>query len=816
MHRINHPQTIHHCEDVFDIDPAEATEGRPVGLAHFSPDCRHFSKAKGGKPLEKKIRGLVLVMLRWAKAVRPRVMSMECVEELKTWGPLIRLCKQGEWGWYPDPAHKGRTWQAFLQILGGGINPSHPDLPEILSVLDGHVTLADCVRGMGYKFDDRVIRACDFGAPTIRRRLFLIARCDGKPIVWPAATHGDPQADALRHLRLKPWRTISECIDWQRPCPSIFLTGHEAKEAHCKRPLAKATLSRIAQGIDRYVLRAAEPFLVSLTHQGGDRVEPVSEPAKTITGAHRGEKGLVAPTLSKFHGDHCGRRDGAGRNHQVDASLPTLDTSNRFALSEARLAPFVTEHANASSQRNMPADEPLRTACAAVKGGHFALVSANLMVNTSDHPGAAAAEPAPTIATGGHHALVTGTLVQTGYGERDGQAPRALDPQKPLGTVVAGGGKHAVVAGTLVHAAHGELTSGGRKRGRGAHDVRELMPTVLASPDAALAAASLIKLRGDAETHAPGHRADEPLHTVSAGGIHHGLVTAHLTQFRTGSVGSSLDQPAPTVTAGTHAPETHGGAAGTQGLVAVHLAQNNFDRLGRPVDEPVSTITSTGHQQTAVAAFLAQHNGGFNENPGHKADAPLSTISTKGVQQQVVAASVAAYYGSDQHGQGAGEPARTSRTRANLGAVQSTAVVPVMTAEQVAGAHRVAAFLRQHGVEVPGEFATVKGYVVVDIGMRMLTPTELFRAQGFADDYIIDRAWVIDPKTGDLSEVRLTKEQQIRMCGNSVCPDVMQALVSANVPELAVESRRRKASTRQRRNVPASTNPRPELFACAA
>lgn len=531
MHRINHPFTEHLETDVFDVDPVKVTRGRAIGLVHSSPDCRFFSKAKNGPLDNVKIRGLALVMLRWAKA-RAEVLTMENVEEMQDWGPLVEMVKNGKPGLYPDPRYKGRTWMAFLACLSTGIDPEHPDLPEILQVLGGTVTRAELVKGFGYALEYRCLRGFSYRAPTTRNRLFMVARCDGKPIVWPEATHGDPR-------RLGPgmtkWRTIAECLDFSLKCPSIFLTRKQAKALGCKRPLVKNTLRRVAVGMGKYVIHAAEPFIVNLTHQGGERVEPVSEPVKTITGAHRGEKALV----------------------------------------QATTAPFVTEHANGSNQRNMPADEPMRTQCAQVKGGHFAAVSA--------------------------------TLVQTGYGEREGQAPRALDVQEPLGTIVAGGGKHA------------------------------------------LATASMVKLRG----RNIGAGADEPMHTASAGGQHHGL---------------------------------------------------------------------------------------------------------------------------------------TSTTKPRLGLVESKAVYPLTPAE-LAGARRVARFLRAFGVEFKGEFATVRGHVIVDIGMRMLTPRELFRAQGFPEDYVIDRAWVVDKHTGQWREVKLTKEQQIRMCGNSVCPTVMEELIRANVPEMILPHR---------------------------
>ncbi|HYF33643.1 MAG TPA: hypothetical protein VD994_00020, partial [Prosthecobacter sp.] len=598
MHRINHPQTVHHMADVFDIDPKKITEGRPVGLAHFSPDCKHFSKAKGGKPLDKRIRGLVLVMLRWA-AIRAEVLTMENVEEIVTWGPLVhKRGTDGKMGWYPDPAQKGRTWKAFLACLSTGIDADHPDLPEILDVLCGSDQSPErahwrhlLIKGFGYRFEYRELKGYHYGAPTIRNRLFMVARCDGRPILWPTPTHEDPRK-IKKGDKLLPWTTIAECIDWHLPCPSIFLTAEAAKELgfKIKRPLVKATQKRIAKGIDRYVLKAKRPFLVSLTHQGGDRVEGVDEPARTVTGAHRGEKGVVIPAVTKYHGNHEGREDGQNRHVPINGPLPVQDTSNRFglvtgtvigaggpvfsgkpvgldrphntqttenhsalvgatligaggraaqsrprgmnephhtttskgdtclasatlvhvahgetdsagnprrgrgardvqepaptlttskdcAIAEVALAPLLTEHANASSQRNMPANEPMRTACGQVKGGHFALVSGTL-VNTcngkfdeapsrsidpegplptvtaeqkfavasvnmvkfrGDNVGSSIEEPMHTASAGGtHHGLVGCTLVQTGYGERDGQEPRALDPNKPLGTVVAG------------------------------------------------------------------------------------------------------------------------------------------------------------------------------------------------------------------------------------------------------------------------------------------------------------------------------------------------------------------------------------------
>ena len=224
MHRANHPLTEHYCESVWDIDPKTATGGRPVALCWFSPDCKHFSKAKGGKPVNKNIRGLAWVALRWAATVRPRVIMLENVEEFKTWGPLKNN--------YPDPEQKGRTFNCFVNAL----------------------------RRHGYKVDWRELRACDYGAPTVRKRFFLVARCDGKPIVWPEPTHGDPASIQVKTGLLKPWRTAAECIDWTLPCPSIF---------ERKKPLAENTMRRIAKGLQKFVIDNPAPFIVQVKH-GGD------------------------------------------------------------------------------------------------------------------------------------------------------------------------------------------------------------------------------------------------------------------------------------------------------------------------------------------------------------------------------------------------------------------------------------------------------------------------------------------------------------------------------------------------------------------
>lgn len=295
MHQANHPDTRHYLQDVWEVDPREACGGKPVALAWFSPTCTHFSKAKGGKPLNKKIRSLAWVVCRWAKLVRPRVICLENVEEFADWGPLL---DDGR----PCPVRRGLTFKRWMAQI----------------------------RNLGYQVETRELVAADYGAPTSRKRLFVIARCDGQPIVWPRPTHGGWGV---------PCRTAAECIEWSLPVPSIF---------ERTRPLAENTMRRIARGIYRYVLRTADPFIVGIDNASNtSSVWPSGRPLSTIT-------------------------------------------------AEAR------------------------------------------------------------------HAIVSPTLVQTGYGEREGQAPRSLDLHAPFGTVVAGGVKHALVAAFLAKHYGGHEATGSR------------------------------------------------------------------------------------------------------------------------------------------------------------------------------------------------------------------------------------------------------------------------------------------------------------------------------------------------------------------
>lgn len=503
MHTTNHPDTLHYCESVYEVRPKIATAGRPVGLAWFSPDCRHFSKAKGAKPVEKAIRGLAWIVIRWALEVGPRVIMLENVEEFKTWGPLL----VGEMR--PDPERAGETFEAFIGMLSTGVQADHPALMEcceFLQLSPDSEQVQQLVAGLGYDVDYRELRACDYGAPTIRKRFFMVMRCDGKPIVWPEPTHGDPKFPVVKAGKLAPWRTAAECIDWSIAAPSIF--GR-------KKPLAENTLKRIARGIQRFVLDNPAPFIVKCNHTTTKgkydcfRGQALKEPLQTITKTHG--YAIAVPHLTKF-------RTGA-TGQPVTEPVPTVTagTSRRpggnghaLGLVEAALAPFIARQFGASV-------------------GH------------------GAGEPSATITAGGggKSQLVMPTLIQMGYGERPGQEPRVPGLHKPLGTVVAGGGKFGLVAANLVK------HYGGNYQGAGV-SINEPMHSVTTIDHHAVVAAHLMVNN----TVHLGGEVGQPTHTITTGN-HHAAVTSHLVKLRgTCRDGQRTDEPIPTVTAGgTHVGE---------------------------------------------------------------------------------------------------------------------------------------------------------------------------------------------------------------------------------------------------------------------
>ncbi len=367
MHKANHPNTRHYCEDVWQVDPVEACKGHPVGLAWFSPDCKHFSKAKGGKPKDKFIRGLAWVACRWAGLVRPRVIMLENVEEFKTWGPLNR-------GRHPIKNKQGKTFERFVQQL----------------------------TDLGYKVQFKELVAADYGTPTMRKRFFMIARCDGQPIVWPDPTHAPAGSEAVKAGLLKPYVGAYTQLDFSLPCPSIFDTSKEIKEKYgirAVRPLAPKTMERIARGLKKFVLENPEPFIIQCNHGGERRPNDIREPMPKITGKHG--YGVVEPYMIPIG---YGERDGqAPRVHDVEKPLPTIVGSGKHYLCE----PYMVQigHTGFTADRRKDVREPLHTIT--TSAGHFGEVRVFLIKYYGDATGQYIEKPLDTVTTKDRFGLVT-------------------------------------------------------------------------------------------------------------------------------------------------------------------------------------------------------------------------------------------------------------------------------------------------------------------------------------------------------------------------------------------------------------------------
>lgn len=342
MHSVNHPYTTHYQEDVFAINPEEVTGGRPVGIAWFSPDCKHFSRAKGNKPVEHKIRGLSWVVIKWAmSSVAPRCIFMENVEEIQTWGPLI---VDADGKSRPDPERSGETFKAFVGMLSDGVAPDCPALAEaceFLKIECGSAEEQRLIKGLGYKLEFRTIRACDLGAPTIRKRFYLVARNDGKPIVFPKATHGKGKG-------LKPYRTAAECIDWSIPCPSIF---------ERKKPLVKNTLRRVARGLDKFVIKNPKPYILEMNFD--NPFQDVDRPMSTQTSANHHY--LITPELVE-----CSHKNGPGV-HCVDAPMNTQTGKACFAVETPFLTPIGYGEHKKQAPRVNSVNEPVSTVVSSCK-----------------------------------------------------------------------------------------------------------------------------------------------------------------------------------------------------------------------------------------------------------------------------------------------------------------------------------------------------------------------------------------------------------------------------------------------------------------
>ena len=452
MHKANHPYTKHYCEDVWQVDPVKVCGGHPVALAWFSPDCKHFSKAKGGKPKDKFIRGLAWVACRWAGLVRPRVIMLENVEEFKTWGPLGRRK-------HPIKAKQGKTFHKFIQQL----------------------------TDLGYEVQFRELVAADYGAPTMRKRFFLIARCDGKPIVWARRTHGPADSPEVKAGLLKPYVGAYTQLDFSLPCPSIFDSAEEIKEKYgirAVRPLAQKTMDRIARGLKKFVLDNPEPFIIQCNHGGERRPSDIREPMPTITGKHG--YGIVEPYMVQI-GQTGFAKD---RSKDVREPLTTIVSKNEHCLIEPKLAPYMG-------------------------------------TNTTNHPGGSCEDPLHTITTGNQQCLISPTLIQyhseTAQGEVRGQG---IDD--PLMTV-DGSNRYGLVTSFI---------SKFYKSGTG-QDIREPLHTVTTSPGHFGEVRAFLTKYYGAGT---GQDIKAPLDTITAQD-RFGLVTIYGTEYQIVDIGLRMLEP---------------------------------------------------------------------------------------------------------------------------------------------------------------------------------------------------------------------------------------------------------------------------------
>ncbi|MVN88316.1 hypothetical protein GO986_16340 [Deinococcus sp. HMF7620] len=675
MHQHNHPNTRHYQSDIFEVDPKEAVGDAEVALLWLSPDCKHHSRAKGGRPLDQKIRSLAWVGQKWAGKVRPDVIVLENVPDFQHWGRLVAQrgvtevqpdgkVKKIQAPWPNKPKRRGKQCRRFKRGMAKQQRPRGP----IMTDADGHTllvadkrpryrgrTFRHFVRGLeqlGYVVEYRTLRADEYGVPTIRERFFLVARRDGKAISWPEPTHGQGRL---------PVKTAASCIDWSIPTRTIF-----EQHARRRKDLEPKTLTRVAMGVNKFVLGAQTPFLVQCNHGGhNSRQQPVTQPSITVTAAHG--TGVVTPFLAPM---------------------------------------------------------------------------------TFDNRAEAVTGPLSTITTQGNRHLLVAPLLAPRYGERDGQAPRC-------GTV------------------------------------------------------------------------DAPLPTVTTGANGARLAVAHITKFVTGAVGNPADAPIGTICAGGQTERP--GASSVFGVVAAHIVRHNGGGLkpehaGYAADEPARTILAQGGPQALVSAALVQYNAA---NDAQSLAEPCRTVSTRD-RYALMTAHLSTYYGDksaegDGRGQGLDAPAATVTTGnrhalttvhvlrqfgtsdarpvdAPLGSltscvkdgVISTHLVAGLDEETWRGARRVYAFLAEFCPKAlekvlaedraQGLVTLVVGgekYVIWDIGMRMLEPRELYRCQGFPDTYSIDFS---------IKGTPLSKASQVRMCGNSVPPPLVAAIVGAQFSEALREA----------------------------
>lgn len=568
MHTVNHPGAKHFTTDVFEGDPDTECGGKAVGWFHMSPDCTHHSQAAGGQPRKREIRNLSWIGLKWAGMKRPRVISLENVKQILQWGRLIakrdkatgRVLKLGgdvaapgevvpvgQQFLIPDPKQRGRTWRRFVALL----------------------------EGMGYVVEWKVIKACDFGAPTSRERLFMIARCDGQPIVWPEPTHAKNPAKGQQK-----WKTAADCIDFTDLGKSIF--GR-------KKDLAPATLRRVAKGMKKFVIDSAAPFIVPIANWSGETVQSAGEPLRTITSYPKGGAfSVVSPIIAPA------THQGSDRINDPLEPLPTVTCANRGELT--LISPTLIQSGYGERPGQEPRvpglNQPLGTV---VAGGVKHALTSSILVGAggpeyAGHP-VTIDQPVGTLMTRSHRAIAAAHLVKFRFND----AGKALD--EPLPTITSGGNyqrpagaAHAMGISTVFMA-----QMNGGFNATDAKSIEDPMTTVTnTGSQQQLVAANLVHLRGNCDAR----DVNDPLHTISAGGQHHGLASAFMERAFGGSIGQGLEKPAPTITAGgggksslvslTLSPEHEAGALRVAAFLISYYGTENISAC----DSPAPTITT--------------------------------------------------------------------------------------------------------------------------------------------------------------------------------------------------------------------------------
>lgn len=496
MHKTNHPYTEHYQADVFEVDPIMATRGRPVGFLWASPDCRHFSKAKGAPLVDRKIRGLAWVILRWAMDVCPRVIIAENVEEIQTWGPLIPSYREDGTirGYVPDPTRKGETFRAFIGMLTTGVPEDCPALEEACEFL--HIgresrQAKKLVHGLGYDLEHRELVAADYGAPTIRKRWVMCARCDGQPIKWPEPTHNRGGTDGK-----KKWRSAAEIIDWSLPMYSIFADKREIKEKYgvnVVRPLADNTLRRCIRGVDKFTIKSGSPFLVPTGY---------------------GERKGQAP-----------------RVNDIEAPLSTVVSTVKQNLCKPELSPFLAECNHSGDGHLFGSERPIGTITQKCTLGVCGTVIApDTFSNTTGSVGGPASAPVYTVTSDGKQVLSAAQLIQ--YHTEQSEDVRASGLRAPMPTI-DGSNRHGLLSAQLT-----EYFGNGVPL-----DLREPMHTVTSRDREALTAAHICKYFGDVI----GADAAEPLPTVTSVD-HNALCASHVVEFKGQDLGQRPEKPLRTIT----------------------------------------------------------------------------------------------------------------------------------------------------------------------------------------------------------------------------------------------------------------------------